>query len=410
MASLHGLERKLPQGALDMPSILFINRVYPPAGGATGEMLRDMAEALAARSWDVSVLTTAEAGEPKHATQRGVLIHRVGAALSRRSVILRAASYFVMIPWLLVRALLLSRTDFVVTMTDPPMLAVLGPMIGFFKRNKVIHWAQDLYPEVAEELGVLPTANPLIGVLRALSSHALKRCDGVVSIGRCMTARLVQRGVSYTRIFNIPNWAPPVTPLERKNNPFRKEHMLEGDFVVIYSGNMGLAHDFETVLKAAESLQGHPIIFLMIGDGPRLSEVQRAVTARGLTNVRFLPPQPMAKLSESLSAGDAHLVTMRTNLCGLVVPSKVYGVLAAGRPCLFVGPRDSEAARMILEKDAGCVIDLQKPADLAGVLLDWLADPVAHAAISRRARIAGAAATSQNAATDFEDMLRSLRP
>ena len=391
-----------------MPSILFINRVYPPSNGATGEMLRDIAEALAKGGWDVSVLATGEAGEPKTAKRGGVRIHRAGAALSRRSVILRAASYFLMIPWLLVRALLLPRTDFVVTMTDPPMLAVLGPMIGFFKRNQVIHWAQDLYPEVAEEIGVLPKGSPLVGLLRSISTMALKRCDAVVSIGRCMTSRLVQRGVSYARIFNIPNWAPPVTPIDRKNNPFRREHHLEGDFVVVYSGNMGLAHDFDAVLKAAENIQGRHIVFLMIGDGPRRSEIQRAVSERGLTNVRFLPAQPAAKLSESLSAGDAHLVTMRPNLCGLVVPSKVYGVLAAGRPCLFIGPADSEAARLISEQDAGLVIDPSKPADLAGILLDWASDPVVHAAACRRARIAGASTTSQNAAEDFESMLRSL--
>ena len=391
-----------------MPSILFINRVYPPAQGATGEMLRDMAEALASRGWEVSVLTTGESGEAKTTTRSGVVIHRAGAALSRRSVILRAASYFIMIPWLLARALLLPRTDFVVTMTDPPMLAVLGPMIGFFKRNKVIHWAQDLYPEVAEELGVLPKGTPLVTLLRSLSSQALRRCDAVVSIGRCMTSRLVQRGISYARIFNIPNWAPPVTPIDRKNNPFRREHGLEGDFVVVYSGNMGLAHDFEAVLKAAESLQGRHIVFLMIGDGPRRAELQRAAAAKGLSNIRFLPSQPASKLSESLSAADAHLVTMRPNLCGLVVPSKVYGVLAAGRPCLFIGPSDSEAARLITEQDAGFVIDPAKPADLAGILLDWASDPVSHAAACRRARIAGASTTSQNAAVDFEEMLRSF--
>ena len=144
-----------------MPSILFINRVYPPATGATGEMLRDLAEALAAKGWEATVLTTAEAGEPKNSTRRGVRIVRAGAALSRKGTILRAASYAFMLPWLLVRALLLRRTDYTVTMTDPPMLAALGPMLQFFKRNKVVHWAQDLYPErlpgdEPEELEVVP--------------------------------------------------------------------------------------------------------------------------------------------------------------------------------------------------------------------------------------------------------------
>ena len=129
---------------------------------------------------------------------------------------------------------------------------------------------------------------------------------------------------------------------------------------------------------------------------------------RSLSNVRFLPSQPASKLSESLSAADAHIVTMRPNLCGLVVPSKVYGVLAAGRPCLFVGPKDSEAARLILETGAGSVIESGNPSSLAGMILDWMNDAPAHAAACRRARVAGAACTVENAVESFDEMLRSL--
>ncbi|MFM8983409.1 MAG: glycosyltransferase family 4 protein, partial [Spartobacteria bacterium] len=362
-----------------MPSILFINRVYPPAKGATGDMLQGITESLAARGWDVSVLTTSEPGEPKNSTRRGVRILRAGGALSRRNVLLRAVSYVFMIPWLLTRALLLPRTDFVVTMTDPPMLVVVGLAMKFFKRNRVIHWAQDLYPEVAEELGVLPRGNAVTNLLRRLSTEALVRGDAVVAIGRCMASRLTARGVSYAKIAIIPNWAPPIQSLDRSNNPFRRAHGLEGQFVVIYSGNMGLAHEFDTVLDAAESLRGQRVVFLFIGEGPRRVEVEAAARLRGIDNIRVLPSQSAEKLSESLSAADAHLVTMRPNLCGLVVPSKVYGVLAAGRPCLFVGPADSEAARLIRETDSGFVVGPDQWAELASEILDLAGNPTLHA-------------------------------
>ena len=391
-----------------MSSILFINRVYPPAKGATGDMLQGITESLAARGWDVTVLTTAELGEPKNSTRRGVRILRVGGALSRRNVLLRAVSYVFMIPWLMTRALLLPRTDFVVTMTDPPMLVVAGLAMKFFKRNRVIHWAQDLYPEVAEELGVLPRGNALTNLLRRLSTEALVRGDAVVAIGRCMASRLTARGVSYAKISIIPNWAPPIQSLDRSNNPFRRTHELEGQFVVVYSGNMGLAHEFDTVLNAAESLRGQRVVFLFIGEGPRRLEVEAAARLRGIDNIRFLPSQSVEKLSESLSAADAHLVTMRQNLCGLVVPSKVYGVLASGRPCLFVGPGDSEAARLIRETDSGFVVEPGQSAQLASEILDWAGNPTLHAAACRKARIAGAACTVQNAAEAFEEMLRGL--
>jgi len=367
-----------------------------------------MAEALAARGWEVSVLTTAEPGEPKASARRGARILRAGAALSRRNVLLRAASYVFMIPWLMTRALLLPRTDFVVTMTDPPMLVVLGLVIKFFKRNRVIHWAQDVYPEVAEELGVLPRGSAISNLLRRISTQSLVRGDAVVAIGRCMASRLTARGISYAKISIIPNWAPPIQSVDRANNPFRRAHGLEGQFVVVYSGNMGLAHDFDTVLDAADSLRGQRIVFLFIGEGPRRMEVEAAAHLRRIDNIRFLASQPADKLSESLSAGDAHLVTMRPNLCGLVVPSKIYGVLAAGRPCLFVGPADSEAARLLQETDSGFVVAPGQSAQLASEILDWASHPTMHAAACRKARIAGAACTAQNAAEAFDEMLRNL--
>jgi len=371
-------------------------------------MLQGITESLAARGWDVSVLTTSEPGAAKNSARRGVHILRAGGALSRRNVMLRAVSYFFMIPWLMTRALLLPRTDFVVTMTDPPMLVVVGLAMKFFKRNCVIHWAQDLYPEVAEELGVLPRRHAVTNLLRRLSTRALMRGDAVVAIGRCMASRLTVRGVSYAKISIIPNWAPPIQSLDRSSNPFRRAHGLEGQFVVMYSGNMGLAHEFDTVLDAAESLRGQRVVFLFIGEGPRRLEVEAAARLRGIDNIRFLPSQSAKKLSESLSAADAHLVTMRPDLCGLVVPSKVYGVLAAGRPCLFVGPADSEAARLILETDSGFVVEPGQSAQLASEILDWAGNPTLHAAACRKARIAGAACTVQNAAESFEEMLRGL--
>jgi glycosyltransferase involved in cell wall biosynthesis len=388
-----------------MPSILFINRVYPPSSGATGEMLCQLAEALAARRWDVTVLATDTGGVPKISSRNGVRILRAGGLFSRKSTLLRAVSYACMIPWLLIRALLLPRTDFIVTMTDPPMLAAIGPVLAFFKKNKIVHWAQDIYPEVAEELGVLPSGI-IARVLRSVSSFALQRHDAVVSIGRCMSQRLVARGIPSEKIHLITNWAPPIAPCDKFNNPFRRQQGLEGAFVVSYSGNMGLAHDFDAILTAAESLRGRHILFLMIGEGPRRAEIQRVASSRGLDNMRFLPSQPPDKLSESLSAADTHLVTMRPPLCGLVVPSKFYGVLAAGRPCLFVGPKESEVAISLTEQDAGMVIDPKNPSALATAILDWAMDPVAHAAACRRARVAGASATIASRVEDFENLLR----
>jgi glycosyltransferase involved in cell wall biosynthesis len=391
-----------------MASILFINRVYPPAEGATGEMLRDLAEGLAKRGWDVQVLVSSLPHEPAQSTRNGVVITRTGLAISKKNLILRAIGYAAIFPAFFIKALRLPRTDFVVTMTDPPMLAVIGPIIAHFKKNQAIHWAQDIYPEVAEELGVLAKGGLLANILRSISTSTLKRYHAVISLGRCMAERLRHRGVPENKIHRIPNWAPPIFSIEKNRNPFRKINALEGDFVVAYSGNMGMAHEFDAILDAAESLRGHPIVFLMIGGGPRKSEIQSEAIRRNLTNLRFLPHQPKESLSESLSAADAHLVSMKLALCGLVVPSKFYGVLAAGRPCLFIGPPDSEIAQILVESEAGLVLDPTKPANLAGAILDWTYDTAAHAAACRRARITSSTEGREDAIQRFEKLLNTL--
>jgi glycosyltransferase involved in cell wall biosynthesis len=223
-----------------------------------------------------------------------------------------------------------------------------------------------------------------------------------------MTARLRGRGVVYGRICEIPNWSPPLAPVPAGENSFRASLGIGDAFVVAYSGNMGLAHEFDAVLEAASLLSGRRVVFLMIGGGPRRTEVEAEAKRRRLENMRFLPPQPREALAESLSAADAHLVTMMANLCGLVVPSKFYGVIAAGRPCLFVGPEDSEVARVIKESGAGMVVAPGDGVELAAVIAGWMDDPASHADACRNASYAGAEATPEGAVRAFGDMLESL--
>jgi glycosyltransferase involved in cell wall biosynthesis len=342
-----------------MPSILFINRVYPPDSGATGRVLQQAAETFVRAGWEVTILATAGGKADAGMTiQKGVTVVRVGTLFSKSSLLARALGYALMIPSLLANALMLPRADVVVTKTDPPMLLVLGPLLRVLKGSILIHWAQDLYPEVAEEAGVFGRGGIVAGLIRSISTLSLKAHHRVVSVGRCMTDRLVRRGISPSRIVLIPNLGmeDDIRPLSRSGNPFRASHGIpEEAFVIEYSGNLGRAHEFETVLDAARLLQerGEDVLLLVVGEGPSLPGVERGVATRGLRNVKFLPSQPGSVLSESLGAGDLHLVTMREGMSGLVVPSKFYGILAAERPCLFVGPVDSEVVRVISETTCG---------------------------------------------------------
>ncbi len=378
-----------------MPSILFINRVYPPDSGATGRVLQHAARGFVKAGWDVTVLATAGSREAVgEELSEGIRVVRVGILFSKKNLVARALGYALMIPGLLLKALLLPRHDVVVTKTDPPMLAVVGPVIQWVKGSRLIHWAQDLYPEVAEECGVLPKGRPLANILRSLSTWSLRSHDLTLAVGRCMADRLLVRGIPPGSIRVVPNagiegW---IMPACRGRSDFREAHGISDEFVIMYSGNMGRAHDFATIIEAARQLQEQgerKILFLFVGEGPEEITLRDTVTRLDLRNIRFLPSQSSSNLSESLGMGDLHLVTIKKGMCGLVVPSKFYGVMAAGRPTIFVGSSESEVARVILENRIGDVIASGASKELAASILRYRDNPERVDEEGNRARESG---------------------
>jgi glycosyltransferase involved in cell wall biosynthesis len=396
-----------------MKTYVFTNRVYPPVGGATGELLKELAEGLVAEGARVVVVTSREQGEGsgergdrrdesgdarpegkeegtgdrsqgagdgrleaegrrhtaggmrsdeddliltdlKLKTPAGVEVIRVGvASFTRASHWRRAWSYLTLYPQLMWQVWRLGPVDAVVSMTDPP-LQVAAVTLASCRVRKKIHWAQDVYPELAEELGVIPRGGLLARVLRAMSMWALRRQDEIVVVGRCMRERLVRRGLDARKIVVIPNWSPVGASSAEVVAAMRKKLGWDGKFVVLYSGNLGLAHDFETLVSAAKLLEGAGVMMAFAGEGPRLEEVRRATSRSG--HVVFLPAQPKGDLGAFLAAADVHLVSVRAGLEGLVVPSKAYGILAAGRPMIYIGGSDSEVARVITESGGGSVV------------------------------------------------------
>jgi glycosyltransferase involved in cell wall biosynthesis len=386
--------------------------VFPPVGGATGALVADLAADLTGRGWTVSVLTSAVDGESRRTwTERGVQVHRVaGRPVSRASHWKRALAYGSLYPRFLARALQLPRHDVVVTKTDPPLQLVLGPVIQQLKGSALVHWAQDLYPEVAEALGVFETDGLLARAFRAASTWALQRHDRVVAVGRCMEDRIRNRGLQREKTTVIPNWPlGTVHPVPPGENSFRAARVEDGHFVVMYSGNMGLAHPFEAMIEAATRLnRDHPgVRFLLVGKGPRRDWIENAVERRRLDNVSVLPFQPEERLAESLSAADLHLVSMRAETKGLVVPSKIYGVMAAGCPCLFLGPTESEAARVVTDQQCGEVLSEPDGEELARRIVWWKEHAQERHAAGRRARAAVEDAREE-AADRFETVLTDV--
>ncbi|HEX9951897.1 MAG TPA: glycosyltransferase family 4 protein [Rubricoccaceae bacterium] len=375
-----------------MPRVRFVNRVFPPAAGATGLYLAEMADALAAHGWAVDVVTGPAPGAPAVETRpSGVTVRRVGREVEKgRGTVRRALGYAAFFPRALAAAARAPRPDVIVLKTDPPLLATLGPTLRRLTGARIVLWAQDVYPDVAEALGVLPPGGVTARALGRLAAHALRRADAVVAIGRCMAERLESRGARSVTV--IPNWAPAgIRVLPRAGNPFRAEHGLGDAFVAMYSGNLGLAHPVGALLDAAGALaETHPeALVVFVGDGPQRAWAEAEVGRRSLANVRFIPFQPAARLAESLGAADVHLVAMEEALAGLVVPSKLYGALAAGRPVVFVGPEASEAARLVREHACGTVVAGSATDALGGAIADalaaWASDPEARLAAGERA-------------------------
>lgn len=384
-----------------MRTYVFTNRVYPPVPGATGELLRDLAEALAADGDRVVVVTSGRDEEPEVAAGRrevinGVEVIRVGTApFTRDSHWRRAVSYLGLYPQLMWQVWKLGPVDAVVSMTDPP-LQVAAVTLAACRARKKIHWAQDLYPELAEELGVMPRGGVAAHLLRALSTWALRRQDEVVPVGRCMRKRLLGRGVDALRIETIPNWNTADAAPAGRVEAARERFGWRESFVVLYSGHFGLAHDFGTPAAAARLLAGSGVRLVFAGEGPRLAALRRETA--DLPHVSFLPPQPKIGLGAFLAAADAHLVTVRAGLGGLVVPSKIYGALASGRPVFYVGPPGSEAALLVEASGRGASIPNGDAAALAEAIRTAARAPSAGASAAR-------SRTVDNALAEWREIL-----
>jgi glycosyltransferase involved in cell wall biosynthesis len=360
--------------------LIFLNRYFYPDHSATSQMLSDLAFALAERRQVVCVITSrqrydapADTLEPME-TVDGVAICRIWTSrFGRNNLFGRAidyATFYLSAAWRLWR--MAGSGDVVIAKTDPPMLSVMAAPVCWLRGARLVNWLQDIFPETAQALGVGGRAAlPLYAVMQWLRNRSLHAADMNVVLGERMAERVEGLGVPGDRIRIIPNWADAtvIKPIDHANNALRTEWDLNGKFVVGYSGNLGRAHDVDTLLDAMTIIEHAqasvsplsderpsdclPIGWLFIGSGALFARLAAEIARRGLTRVVFKPYQPKARLAESLGACDVHLVSLRPELEGLIVPSKFYGIAAAGRPSIFIGDKDGEIARLIARHECG---------------------------------------------------------
>jgi glycosyltransferase involved in cell wall biosynthesis len=333
-------------------------------------MLSDLAFHLAGCGWRVEVVTSrqryddAAAHLPALETVRGVVVTRVwSSSFGRAFLPSRAIDYATFYASAFLA--LLHRADpetTIVALTDPPLISVVAAIAALLRRATLVNWTQDLFPEVAEALGM-----KALRFLRGIRNWSLRRARANVALSQPMAARLPNAVV-------IPNWADAAL------QPINQQHPR---FVAGYSGNLGRGHDASTMLEAMRALRDDDTIeFLITGGGAQLDTIRR----ERLPNVRFAAYAPREELSESLSASDAHLVTLQPSLEGLILPSKFYGILAVGRPVLFVGSAEGELARIIREHDCGIVIKPGDGAGLARCIRELAANPERARAMGQRGR------------------------
>lgn len=381
-----------------MPApIIFLNRFYAPDHSATAQILTDLAVDLAAQGHDVTVITSrALYGQdqgllPRRETIAGVKIYRVATPASRRGMTGRIAAYlFYLLFAPVVAARIARRGTVLVVKTDPPLLSVPLALVARVRGAKLIPWLQDLYPEVAIAYGIGIAKGPIGRLLTGLRDISLRRATRIVAIGDLMADRIARAGIARDRVAVIPNWSndADIVPLASHSPELRTSWNIPLDaFVLAYSGNLGRAHEYDTLLGAATALRTRgDIVFLFVGGGHMSEQLAARVDALALTNFRFVPYQPREKLSESLATGNAHWISLRPEFEGLIVPSKVFGVCAAGRAVVAVCMSDGELPRLIVPAGAGVAIPPGDSAALADAIVALADDRDRTAAMGRAAR------------------------
>jgi colanic acid biosynthesis glycosyl transferase WcaI len=378
--------------------LLILNQFFYPDHSAISQLMTDLAESLVERGLRVTALAGRgryNGGDPlpPREVYRGVRVERAWAtSFGKGSVAGRLADYFTFYCGATWNLLTLPRHDVVMALTLPPLIGLVALVVCRLRGMKLVALVEDIYPDLGIALGTFREGGLLARLLNRLNRLVLSRADRVIVLGDCMRERVAAKigDGSEGRIDIIHNWADgkKIRPLAAgEPNPFVAEHDLRDRFVVQFSGNFGMVNDFDTPLEAARLMRARAdIIFLFIGDGVKAGEIKDFVSRHDLSNVRVLPYEPRENLLYSLAAGHAHLVTLADGLAGLSVPSKTYGILAAGRPVIFVGDPRSDIARLVAEHDCGVVVRTGQASRLAKIIAGWADDPAALAKPGKAAR------------------------
>jgi colanic acid biosynthesis glycosyl transferase WcaI len=367
--------------------ILVLNQYFHPDRASTSQILTELCEDLAEHH-----RVTVVAGRPSYdpverrpvrglvsVDQHGPIrvLRTWSTTFPRRNMAGRLANYATYVASCLAGAVRAERPDVILVMTDPPVVAAAAMAVSAARGVPFVYVSQDVFPDAGVAMGRI-RGRALVEGLRRLNGMLRGRAAAVVAIGRDMQQRLLAQGVPPEKVHLIPNWADGslIRPFDGPSR-LRAEQGWEEQFVIMHSGNVGLSQDLEVLIEAADRLRDHDdLMFAIVGHGAAKEGLRREVRRGRLKNVRFLPYQPKEALSDSLGAADVHVVGLRRGLAGCIVPSKVYGIMAAGRP--FIAAVDDGAEPALLAQEHGCGVRAEPgdPEALARAILDMRGGPL----------------------------------
>jgi len=406
------------------PHVVILNQFYAPDVASTGHLLHELATDLARRGFGVKVITCRPSyGPPEtwqpcplHEVKDGVEVHRMlTTRLSKDNILGRLTNFATFMIPLTLRMLFSSRSQSVhLYTTNPPFLGVIGAIVSVVRRHRYVLLLHDAYPQMAVWVGTIKKHGFIDRCWHVMNRFTYKHAEQTIVL--CQAAKKLvceTYDIGADRVHVIPNWADgeELKPKPKSQSEFASAQGLVEPFTVMYSGNLGLYYEFETLLNAAELLKGENFRLVLIGAGGRKNWIAEQIDKRKLTNTRLLPYQPFDKLPDSLNACDASLVTIARGIEGISFPSKLYTTLAIGKAVLSLSEADSELRTLINNNGVGRWFEVGDAQGLANGIREMMRDPAGTAEMGRRARaLFEEHYTREAAGAQYADVLRRAAP
>jgi colanic acid biosynthesis glycosyl transferase WcaI len=362
--------------------ILLLNLYYPPDTSATAKMAHTIVDTLSA-CHQVTVLCGRPSYDPSerrawrlYQTESAGLVHIIRAGSTtfpRFNMKKRLLNYLTYTALTVPRALFVD-CNVVLAMTDPPFQGIIGAVVALLKRKPFVYNIRDLYPDMALGADIVG-AGPMARVWEKLHRWALRRAERVVALGEDMRARIIAKGVDPSHVVVIRDGTqvlPSNASLPRPDPDVVRAIRGNFSFVLLHAGNLGHYGAWNTLITAARKLANDGVGLIFVGDGAQRAEVAKAAT--GAENIRFLDYFPPVKIPSVLAAADAYVVTVKRGLEGVVVPSKMYEILAAGKPIVAVAPEESDVVSLGIRQNFAVAADPDKPAELVQAVRMLTAD------------------------------------